>query len=232
MLPTNRNQPFFPPKRSALSSLSVFIPLLNSGLLIDDPADMLNSADWIGSADIEFVDAQLRIEVEIGSECLECTTEWRLGFRAIDSEVSAPELMLSHTITEVWWDENISWQYPNHMDESLPFMEQVWISHQGNLIIYTIPLSNLPETLWTGLGYCTNFSTWGALCPRCARLGARTQSVMSSYADPVSAKQIQKMKDIGIKTTEDNMDSTSMKMHQGASFSFSFFMFLFDSILR
>ena len=150
MLLTNRNQLFFPPKRFALSSLSVFIPMLNSGLPIDDPADMLSSADWLGSAEIEFVDAQLRIEVEIGSECLECTTEWRLGFRAIDSELSAPELMLSHTITEVWWDENISWQYPNHMDDSLPFTEQVWIAHQGNLIVYTIPLSNLPETLWTG----------------------------------------------------------------------------------
>ena len=131
-----------------MSALSVFIPLLNNGLPINDPNDMLNSADWIGAAEIEFVDTQIRIAIEIGSECLECTTEWRMGFRAVDSEVSAPEIMLSHTRTEVWWDENISWQYPNHLEDSVSFGEQNWVSHQDSMIIYTIPLSELPETLW------------------------------------------------------------------------------------
>ena len=150
MLHSNRNQPFFPPKRFVLSALSVFIPLLNSGLPINDPDDLLSSADWVGPAEIEFVSAHIHIEIELGSECIECTTEWRLGFRSIDSEISAPEVMLSHTMTEVWWDENINWQYPNHLEDGHPFTEQNWISHQGNIIRYTIPLSELPETLWTG----------------------------------------------------------------------------------
>lgn len=133
-----------------MSSLSVFIPLLNNGLPIDDPNDMLNSADWIGTAEIDFVESQIQIAVNIGTECGSCTTEWRLGIRALDSEVSAPELLLSHTISEVWWDENINWQYPNHTGESVSYTDQNWVSHQDNLIIYTIPLTDLPQSLWTG----------------------------------------------------------------------------------
>ena len=64
------------------------------------------------------------------------------GFEPVDSEVSAPELLLSHTMSEVWWDENINWQYPNHLGESTPYADQNWVSHQGNIITYTIPLND------------------------------------------------------------------------------------------
>ena len=65
-----------------MSSLSVFIPLLNSGLPIDDPNEMLNSADWIGTAQIDFVESQIQITVALATACEECSTEWRLGIRA------------------------------------------------------------------------------------------------------------------------------------------------------
>ena len=108
---------------------------------------MLNSADWIGTAQIDFVESQIQITVALATACEECSTEWRLGIRAVDSEVSAPEFMLSHTMTEVWWDENINWQYPNHLGDSTPYTDQNWISHQGNIITYTIPLRHSSITL-------------------------------------------------------------------------------------
>lgn len=134
-----------------MSSLSIFIPLLNSGLIVDESNDLNTPADWVGQTEVEFVNGSIRIEVSIASACQACDTEWRIGFRSMDSETTAPEIMLSHTQTEVWWDENISWQYPNHLGAPVPFTEQSWITHTETSIVYTIPLSDLPSHLWFGM---------------------------------------------------------------------------------
>ena len=134
-----------------MSSLSVFIPLLSSGLIVDEPLDLNTSADWVGQTAVEFVNGSIRIEVSIAAPCESCDTEWRLGFRAMDSESTVPELLLSHTQTDVWWDENMNWQYPSHLGTPIPFTEQDWIIHTDTNIVYTISMSDLPSHLWFGM---------------------------------------------------------------------------------
>jgi hypothetical protein len=135
-----------------LSTLSLFFSLLNTGIPISDTMDDLGPVDIVNEMTLEFVDGHLYFQIEMAEVCDSCDTEWRIGFRALGSEANIPELVLSHTMTEIWWDESLNWEYPIHSTTPIPITDQTWVEFISDTttITYAIPLSDLPKELWFG----------------------------------------------------------------------------------
>ena len=135
-----------------MSSLSLLFPLLNTGIPISDTVDNLGTVDIVDDVTIEFMDGHLHFQIEMEEICNSCDTEWRIGFRSLGSESSIPELVLSHTATEVWWDENLNWAYPLHSTTPISISDQGWVEFVSDTstITYVIPLTELPPELWFG----------------------------------------------------------------------------------
>ena len=131
-------------------SLSLFFPILNNAILVEDSNDNLGATDIVGSVEIEFINGQMQFTVPMAEVCVECTTEWRIGFRSLSSENNVPELVLSHTLTEVWWDENLNWQYPVHSSTPTGIGDQSWVTFMETGVRYDIQLTDLPKRLWFG----------------------------------------------------------------------------------
>ena len=135
-----------------MSTLSLLFPLLNTGIVISDTIDNLGTVDLVDEVTVEFVNGHLYFQIEMAEVCGSCDTEWRIGFRSLTSESSIPELVLSHTTVEVWWDENLNWEYPIHSTNGISISDQDWVEFISDTttITYVIPLSDLPSELWFG----------------------------------------------------------------------------------
>ena len=132
-------------------TIVALLPLLLDSSIIIEPDDGLGSADWINEVHVWIEDGYLNITAEIAIACNECETEWRLGLKSIDNpSQNNPIWMLSHTMDSLWIDDSLAWAYPTHSSDPINFNEQSYVEHFGTSIQYTIPLMELPESMWHG----------------------------------------------------------------------------------
>ena len=124
------------------------------GIPITDPIDTSPEVEIVDAVEIEYVQGTLQFTLQMANLCTDCDTEWRIGFRGVESETDVPEVVLSHTLTEVWWDENLNWPYPVHSSDGIAIDDatQQWVTlnTQSNSIEYSIPIEILPSPMWFG----------------------------------------------------------------------------------
>ncbi len=137
-----------------MPTLTMFHPVLQLGLPIIDAVDATPEVEIVDSVEIAYVEGTLHFTLQMNSLCTDCDTEWRIGFREVASDIDIPQLVLSHTLTEVWWDEELNWPYPVHSSDSVaindPSQEWVTLNAQTDSIDYSIPIDILPSSMWFG----------------------------------------------------------------------------------
>ena len=130
-----------------MSLILSFLFLQNEIEVIEENDDY-GSADWIDQATISIENGQIQVQANIAEECDECTTEWRLGFSSDPSQTN-PEIIISATTEEVWWEGSRVWQNPSHSAESVAYGDQSLFAIDGTSLTWTVPLVDLPDSMWS-----------------------------------------------------------------------------------
>ena len=128
-------------------SLILSFLFLQNEIQIIEENDGFASADWIGQTTINIENGAVQVQTTIVEACEQCTTEWRLGFSS-DSSQTNPEIIISSTSEETWWEGTRVWQNPNHSADSIPYIDQSWFVLDGTTLTWTVDIADLPETMW------------------------------------------------------------------------------------
>lgn len=129
-----------------MSIILSFLFLQNEIEIIEEN-DAFASADWVGQTTINIENGKIQIQATIAEVCEQCATEWRLGFSS-DSTQSNPEIIISSTTEELWWEDDRVWQNPNHSADPIAYIDQSWFVLDGTTLTWTIDITELPETMW------------------------------------------------------------------------------------